>query len=66
MEASGQLHDPIASPWGTAPGTYFIRGLDAVTKRESPCPHRELNLGCPAHSSVTILTELIVIILIHK
>jgi hypothetical protein len=33
-------------------------GLDAVVKRKNPCPCQESNPGHPAHSFVTILTEL--------
>jgi len=33
-------------------------GLDAVAKRKNPCSCREPNPGSPAHSLVTILTEL--------
>jgi hypothetical protein len=32
--------------------------LDAVMKRELPCPSRESNPGCAARSSVTVLAEL--------
>jgi hypothetical protein len=48
-----------------APGTHWIggwmgsrAGLDAVTKRENPCPARESNPDRPSRSVVTILTEL--------
>jgi hypothetical protein len=34
-------------------------GLDAVTKRELLCPHRDSKLGRPPSSLVTILTELL-------
>jgi hypothetical protein len=50
MEASGQLHAPVALP----PGTHWIGDwvdpravLDAVVKRKIPRPRRELNPRTP-------------------
>jgi hypothetical protein len=33
--------------------------MDAVVKRRNPSPCQESNLGCPAHSLVTIMTKLL-------
>jgi hypothetical protein len=49
------------TPGLRAPVTYLICGyhsLDAVAKRNIPCPCRESNLGRPARSLVTVLTRL--------
>jgi hypothetical protein len=52
-------------PGEGATDTHWIGGwvnpranLDVVAKRKSPYPCQESNPGCPAHSLVTILTEL--------
>jgi len=52
-------------PQERAPGTHWMGGwvglrgsLDAVAKRKNPCSCQESNPGHPAHSLVTILTEL--------
>jgi hypothetical protein len=66
MEVSGQLYFPAALPPGEGvSGTHWIggrvslgAGLEAVAKRKYPCPFREPNPGRPAHSLVTVLTEL--------
>jgi hypothetical protein len=70
MELSGKLHTPAALPPGvTASGTHWIgrwvgprAGQDAVAKQKgSPFTARAWNLnpGRPAHSLVTITTELL-------
>jgi hypothetical protein len=37
-----------------------------VAKEKDPYPCQELNPGCPTHSLVTILTELLQFLNIHK
>jgi len=66
MEVSGLLHGPAAlPPRKKPPAPHWIGGwvsfravLDAVEKRKKPCICQESKPGHPAHSIVTILTEL--------
>jgi len=65
MEMSGQLHDLAALPLGKGPhyafgmrlgGPQSWSGLSGEEKKSLLCPCHKLNLGCPAHISVTVLT----------
>jgi hypothetical protein len=66
MEVSGHFHSlatlptwkelPVPTEWETG---WASEGLDALAKRENPCPCKESNAGHPTHSLVTILTAIL-------
>jgi hypothetical protein len=67
MEAFGQLHAPAALPKKKSPQYLMDRKLGGLRKQSGRsgeeknsfhCPCRESNAGRPAHSLVSILTEL--------
>jgi len=66
VKVSGELHTPASFMPGKDPYIHWIEGwfglwagLDAVAgkKKSPPCFCWELNIGRPARSLVTILTE---------